>query len=100
MAVLSPRNRLVYFRVSEEEFQRFSALCLSEGARSLSEFARCAVQRFIDGSLPGREDPVNLRLKRLDSLIEELEIRIRLLNETVDEHAKLHGTIRTSAKSV
>jgi len=100
MAVLSPRNRLIYFRVSEEEFRRFSELCLSEGARSLSEFARCAIQRIMDGSVSSREDPVSIRLKRLDSLIEELEIRIRQLNEIVDENAKLHGTVKTRAKSV
>jgi hypothetical protein len=54
----------------------------------------------MDGSVSSREDPVSIRLKRLDSLIEELEIRIRQLNEMVDEHAKLHGTIKTRAKSV
>jgi len=100
MAVLSPRNRLVYFRISEEEFQRFSQLCLSEGARSLSELARCAVQRIIDSSASSPDDPVNVRLKRLDGLIEELEIRTRQLNELVDDHAKIHGTIRVNAKPV
>lgn len=42
----STRNRLVYFRVSQEEFQELSRERERSGARSLSEMARLAVLRF------------------------------------------------------
>ena len=43
MAVTKPRNRLVNFRVSEDEFQSLREACETGGARSISDFARCAV---------------------------------------------------------
>lgn len=48
MAVLKPRSRLVYFRISEDEFQQIQHLCVVTGARSISEMARAAVQKYID----------------------------------------------------
>ena len=47
MAVLKPRERLVYFRVSEDEFRQFVSVCEQAGARSVSDLARNAVQRLI-----------------------------------------------------
>jgi hypothetical protein len=48
MLVAKPRTRLVYFRVSEEEFQQFASMCQgAEGARSISDLARSAVARLI-----------------------------------------------------
>jgi hypothetical protein len=47
MGVLKPRSRLVHFRMSEEEFQKIQHLCHVTGARSISDVARAAVQKFI-----------------------------------------------------
>jgi hypothetical protein len=47
VAVLKPRERLVYFRVSEDEFRQFVSVCEQAGARSVSDLARNAVQRLI-----------------------------------------------------
>ena len=49
MAVLKPRNRIVYFRVSEEEFQNLRAYCETYGARSVSDLARSAVLGAVQG---------------------------------------------------
>jgi len=44
MAVLKPRERLVYFRITEDEFHQFANVCEQEGARSISDLpeARCS----------------------------------------------------------
>lgn len=47
MPVFKPRNRLVNFRLSEEEFEKLRASCSLNGARSLSDFARAAVMRSV-----------------------------------------------------
>lgn len=47
MPVFKPRNRLVNFRLSEEEFEKLRASCALNGARSLSDFARAAVMRSV-----------------------------------------------------
>lgn len=43
MAVTKPRNRLVIFRLTQEEYQQLESVSSAGGARSLSEFARSRV---------------------------------------------------------
>jgi hypothetical protein len=43
MSVLKPRNRLINFRLTEEEFAQLRDSCRQQGARSVSDFARAAV---------------------------------------------------------
>lgn len=100
MPVLKPRNRLVYFRVSEDEFQQFSRVCTSEGARSLSELARSAMHRAINESNSSPEDAVVVRLKRLDDLIVELESRTRELGALIQEQLNGNQKEQASATSV
>lgn len=45
MSVFRVRNRLVNFRVTDEEYERLRSASLASGARSLSDFARAAVLR-------------------------------------------------------
>ncbi len=46
MRAAASRNRLIYFRVSEEELERFRSLAELKGARSLSDLAREAMERM------------------------------------------------------
>jgi hypothetical protein len=78
MSVLRPRNRLVYFRVSEDEFQQFSGICDSAGARSISDLARVALQRMIRD---GARGPGNLaaRLEALETIMCGLDSKVHQL---------------------
>ena len=78
MAVLKPRNRLVYFRLSDEEFQRISGLCESSGARSISELVRLAVEEFA-GAVPAEHTALDSRLRDLERVLMELNERLRQL---------------------
>jgi hypothetical protein len=70
MAVLKPRERLVYFRISEDEFRQFVSVCEQEGARSVSDLARSAVQRLITTGDRQREGEVLAdKMERLEALI-------------------------------
>lgn len=76
MAVLKPRERLVYFRITEDEFHQFASVCEQEGARSISDLARSAVQRLIaereaESMLP--------KMKSLEKLIAEVTSQLHLL---------------------
>lgn len=42
------RSKIVWFRVSLDEYQRMLDCCASTGARSISDLARVAVTRFTD----------------------------------------------------
>ena len=68
MAVLKPRERLVYFRISEDEFRQFVSVCEQEGARSVSDLARSAVQRLIaDGNRQREDDEMTEKMHKLET---------------------------------
>lgn len=80
MAVLKPRERLVYFRISEDEFRQFVSVCEQEGARSVSDLARSAVQRLIaDGHRQREDDEMTEKMHKLDRLITAVTEQLQLL---------------------
>lgn len=81
MSVINPRNRLVNFRLSENEFESLRAACLALGARSISDFARSAVLEKMSQHQPPASDMDNKRVVQLDHKVAELETRVgQLLN--------------------
>jgi hypothetical protein len=74
MAIIKPRNRVVIFRVTQEEYSHLETACTIGGARSLSDFARSRV-------LSGPEPPpvlsqVEVKLDELKSAVEMLATRL------------------------
>jgi dynactin complex subunit len=84
MAVLKPRNRLVYFRVSEEEFQLFSGMCEIEGARSISDLARLALQRLAQEHRLNTEDDFIGKLKAINEVLNELGDKVERLKTQLE----------------
>ncbi len=82
MAVLKPRNRLIYFRVSEDEYQRYNHVCESTGSRSLSDLARSAMQTMAQN--PGsHEDLITEKLAALETLVSDLNRKIHELSASL-----------------
>lgn len=80
MAVLKPRERLVYFRISEDEFRQFSSVCEQAGARSVSDLARNAVQRLIAEGQQQREgQELEEKMRVLEGLIAAVTAQLQLL---------------------
>jgi hypothetical protein len=80
VAVLKPRERLVYFRISEDEFRQFSSVCEQGGARSVSDLARNAVQRLIaDGQRQREGHEVEEKMRVLENLIAAVTEQLHLL---------------------
>lgn len=80
MSILKPRTRIVYFRVSEEEFHRLMDLCPAHGARSISELARGAMQDIIRGADGAdRERDVVQKLDALDRTVSEMSQNLKRL---------------------
>jgi copper homeostasis protein CutC len=81
VAVLKPRERLVYFRISEDEFRQFVSVCEQAGARSMSDLARSAVQRLIaDGNRQREDEELADKMHRLERLIAEVTEQLQILN--------------------
>jgi hypothetical protein len=81
VAVLKPRERLVYFRVSEDEFRQFVSVCEDAGARSVSDLARNAVQRLIAEGRRHREGhDIDEKIQVLERLIAAVTEQLQLLS--------------------
>jgi hypothetical protein len=82
MAVLRPRNRIVYFRVSEQEFESFRDMCQCVGARSISDLARSAMRNLArqDETASAR---VSDQLMSLETMLQDLNRKIHLLTESL-----------------
>jgi hypothetical protein len=88
MNVLKRRSRMVSFRLSEEEYESLRDICLTAGARSLSDIARDAVHRLIGNGGEQKKD---------------FETQLRLLNERMDaidqEVRRLAGRLEANASA-
>jgi hypothetical protein len=94
VAVLKPRERLVYFRISEDEFRQFVSVCEQAGARSVSDLARNAVQRLITEGFQQRQgEEIDEKMRRLERLIAEVTEQLQLLapSRTRSAAAELGG---------
>ena len=88
MAVLRPRNRLVYFRISEDEFANFRSICETEGARSISDLARSALQRMIHENGNHTESEIDRKLVMVSSMIAELNGALKQLNDLLRDQER------------
>ena len=80
MSVMRPRNRVVYFRLSEEEFEKLSRMCSSsDGARSVSELSRSAVQKLILNQSMSTNGEVAEVLNRVQTTVSELSRKVESL---------------------
>ena len=85
MSVFKRRTKLVSFRVSDEEYEKLQGACVAEGARSISEFARSALQRTVwahnhnNGHVPDATEPVASGAKELIDTMRELNRQLSQL---------------------
>lgn len=63
MAVTKPRNRILIFRLTQEEYEALQSA--SSGARSLSDFARSKLLSSVD--------PLGAQLNELQSKVARIE---------------------------
>ena len=84
------RNRLVYFRVSEDEFVELTCLRERAGARSLSEMARMAVLQLSEKNRTANGETLAKTVRDLSREIERLKIIV----------GELAGTSRTPEQPV
>jgi len=88
MAVLKPRTKLIYFRVSEDELEQLNRACQAGGARSVSELARFAMQRALNDS---SATDSSSGLGRLEGMIGELSSRVDRLAAMLSERVEHPG---------
>lgn len=82
MSVFRPRNRLVNFRLSEDEFEKLRTSCERLGARSISDFARSSVLERMEAPTGTSAPPA--KIQTLDNKVAELERRVGQLLQLVE----------------
>lgn len=87
MSGLKPRNRLVNFRLTEEEYGRLAAVCARKGSPSISDFARAGILRTIEAE-SAREGPLDTLLVALGDRLSDLERSFRNLAEPAGDDAR------------
>jgi hypothetical protein len=73
------RDRLVYFRISEQEFAEILKACESRGTRSVSDLARSAVQEFIKPPKSETDQQIVDMMKTLQLLLDDVATTMKQL---------------------
>lgn len=69
MAVTKPRNRILLFRLTQDEYEMLQ--CASTGSRSLSEFARAKLLSSLGADpIDSQLSELNVKLTRLTNFLE------------------------------
>ena len=72
MAVINPRNRLLIFRLTQDEYETLQSASSGNGARSLSEFARARLLGSIQAPpLDAQLSELRTSVARITELLEK-----------------------------
>jgi hypothetical protein len=87
MSVIRPRTRIISFRLAEDEYEQLQKLTATDGARSLSEYARAAVCHSLQTNPPA-DGEYQFGLAALSGSVEALRRDVRqmifMIRETVE----------------
>jgi hypothetical protein len=84
LGVIKPRTRVIFFRVSEEEFHEMERACDSVGARSISDFARTAARRLLNVKDEQHVERLAHQLYLIDQFVDRLRARVQTIAEGSD----------------
>jgi len=94
---LQSRNRMVSFRLTAEEYDRFRELCFAHGVRSVSEMARTAINLLLGQPVRAGE-ALESRVAEMEGRIHMLALQLKQLNQVAavtpmkaTEEARLPG---------
>jgi len=78
-----PRNRVVVFRLAQDEYRKLKEVSARNGARNLSDFMRCELLAYIhSGTI---QEHLQRRFDALEQRIEELQATtVSLLQKNSD----------------
>lgn len=98
MAISKPRNRVVLFRLTQEEFAQVQQACTEVGARSVSDFARARILGQAQSESPAL-DEMRLKLEELTRAVEGLARAVAPRAETTAAAAAAGYSTSYLAKS-
>jgi hypothetical protein len=94
MSVIKRKNRMISFRLSDEEYDALRTVCESHGVRSVSDFARLAIENLIAGDGLPPQAAVHSRLEALNSRVQVLDLAVGRLAEFFEVHSRPKEAMR------
>ena len=86
MAVLKRRDRIVVFRLTQDEYKRLRKACSTTGARNLSDFTRG--QLLDRAAARSRADHLEGRLSAFEKRLSELHSGVRQITRLLKQMTK------------
>jgi hypothetical protein len=85
MTSLHQRNRIVVFRLSQDEYDRLRAACNAAGGRTLSDFTRSELLTLVEtgdggSGIERKFVEIDRKLSSLHTLVEHMSDRITALD--------------------
>lgn len=77
------KNRMITFRLSGEEYDKFRDLCFTQGIRSVSETARAAVSLLLQQPSQVTQVSLESRISELEGRVHLLALELKRLNQTI-----------------
>lgn len=78
---LESRSRMISFRLTAEEYDRFRELCYSNGIRSVSEMARTAINMMLSKPDRAPQEALETRISEIESRLHLLSLEIKKLSQ-------------------
>jgi len=85
MANTNRKTKMISLRLSNEEYETLHNLYRAHGSRSISDFARNAMQKVISGAAPSRS--LETRLQELDGKMSALDHEVSRLVKLLEDRA-------------
>ena len=82
MPSVDPRNRVVVFRLSQDEYQALKKACTARGGRSLSDFTRSELLAMVQSESLGHV--IQKRLTDVEQKLANLHVALRDLSQQLD----------------
>jgi Arc/MetJ-type ribon-helix-helix transcriptional regulator len=97
---LESRSRMISFRLTAEEYDRFRELCFSHGIRSVSEMARAAINMLLEQPERAPQEALESRVSELEGRIHLLSLELKRLNQSTSPGASHSASLQmvTSAQ--
>ena len=80
MLLLKPRNRLITFRVTIDEYEELRRTCVAFHLRSISDLARTALREMMLPSRNRGPNDMSKRISELESLVVQLKTQLEVPN--------------------
>jgi hypothetical protein len=88
MIVMKRREKMVSIRLSKDEYARLKEITQAQGARSVSDLARSAMQLMLSSYEAGSDGSIHSRVRELDVRVAVLDREVQRLTALVAANGK------------